>query len=177
VPAQTEVRATVAAAALAALTAGCGYHVAGRADLMPRNIKTIAIPAFGNVTTRYKLSERLPAALTREFISRTRYRIVADPNAADAILSGAVVNYISYPTVFDPTSGRAAGVQMSVILQITLTERTSGAALFSRPNLEVRERYEISVDPQAYFEESDAALERLSRDVARMVVSAILENF
>ena len=49
--------------------------------------------------------------------------------------------------------------------------------LFTRPSFEVRERYEISVDPRAYFEESDPAMERLSRDVARSVVSAILENF
>ena len=64
-----------------------------------------------------------------------------------------------------------------VILQVTLTDRSNNATLFSRPNLEARERYEISVDPRAYFEESDVAMERLSRDVARQVVSAILENF
>ena len=43
--------------------------------------------------------------------------------------------------------------------------------------MEFRERYEISVDQKAYFEESDPALERLSRNVARTLVSAILENF
>jgi hypothetical protein len=43
--------------------------------------------------------------------------------------------------------------------------------------MEVRERYEISVDPRAYFDESDTAAERLSRDVARSIVSAILSGF
>ena len=43
--------------------------------------------------------------------------------------------------------------------------------------MEFRERYEVSVDPSAYLEESDAALTRLSRDVARTVVSAVLERF
>src|SRR5437016_1275452 len=65
---------------LGLLFASCGYHVSGKADLLPKRIHTIAIPAFGNATTKYKLSERLTSALTREFISRTRYRIVADPN-------------------------------------------------------------------------------------------------
>jgi hypothetical protein len=42
----------------------------------------------------------------------------------------------------------------------------------------MHQRYEISVTfPKAYFEESDAALDRLSRDVARDLVSSILENF
>src|SRR5438552_767428 len=54
------------------LISSCGYHVAGKADLVPKNVKTIAIPAFTNVTTRYKLTDRLPEAITREFISRTR---------------------------------------------------------------------------------------------------------
>jgi len=159
------------------LLPSCGYHVSGKADLLPKRIHTIAIPAFGNVTTRYKLSEGLTRALTREFISRTRYRIVADPSQAEAILTGAVVNFLTYPTVFDPASNRAAAVQAVVFLQVTLTDRSNNAVLFTRPNFEVRERYEISVDPRAYFEESDVAMERLSRDVARSVVSAILENF
>src|SRR3954467_9272370 len=96
----------VLAIAAIALT-GCGYHVSGHADLLPATIKTIAIPAVDNLTNRYKLSDRLASAMTREFISRTRYKIVADPNQADAVLKAAVVNYYSYPVVSDQASGRA----------------------------------------------------------------------
>ena len=169
--------AGVAAALAAALVFGCGYHVAGRADLLPKRIQTIAIPAFGNVTTRHRLTERLPAALTQEFISRTRYRIVPDPKTADAVLEGAVVSYSAYPVIFDPATGRASTVQITVVLQVTLRERATGNVLFTQPGLEVRERYEISVDQRAYLEESDVALDRASREVARRVVSAILEGF
>ena len=84
------------------------------------------------------------------------------------MLTGAVVNFFSYPTIFDPVSGRATGVQVIVVLQVKLTDRTTNKVLFDRPNFEVRERYEISVDPRAYFDESDVAMERLSRDVARV---------
>jgi hypothetical protein len=49
--------------------------------------------------------------------------------------------------------------------------------LFNRPHLEFRQRYEISVNQVQYFEESEPALERLSRDVARTVVSTVLEAF
>ena len=48
------------------------------------------------------------------YFSISSFRIVPDPNKADAILRGAVVNYISYPTIFDPVTGRAAAVQMHV---------------------------------------------------------------
>ena len=62
-------------------------------------------------------------------------------------------------------------------VQLTLTERATGKVLFTRPNAEFRERYEITTDPQSYFDESDTALARLSQDVARSIVTAILENF
>ncbi len=155
----------------------CGYHVAGKADLMPKSVHTIAIPAFGNVTTRYKLTDHLPEAISREFIARSRFQVVPDQNDADAILRGAVINYIAYPTIFDQATGRASGLQVNLTMQISLVERATGKVLFTRPSFEMHQRYEISISPGAYFEESDAALDRLSRDVARDVVSAILENF
>jgi Lipopolysaccharide-assembly len=164
-------------AAALALFSSCGYGVTGKADLLPGTIKTIAIPAWGNPTERYKVGDRLAGALTREFISRTRYAIVADPNQAEAVLTGRVLQVLPQPTVTDPASGRAAGVQVLVIMQMRLTERATGKILFDRPQFEARQRYEISIDAAAYFEESSSALDRLARDVAREAVSAILEGF
>lgn len=159
------------------LISGCGYHVAGHADLLPKTIKTIAIPAFGNATTRYQLTKLLPEDVTKEFLSRTRYRIVADPSQADAVLTGTVVNAVAYPTTIDPASGRANAVQVIVTLSVTLTDRSTGKVLFSQPSLQFRQVYQISLDPTKYFDESSTAFIRLSQDVARDVVSSVLEQF
>jgi hypothetical protein len=168
---------SVAVAAAAVAFAGCGYRVGRHTDALPAKIRTVAVPAFSNITTRYKLSDRLPGAITREFITRTRYRVVPDENEADAVLRGAVLNLLSFPNVVDQRTGRSTGAQLIVFLQLTLVERDTGKVLFSRPNMEFRQRYEIALNPDAYFEESDMALERLSRDVAQTVVSAVLEAF
>ena len=168
-------RYIVLAAALA--LAGCGYRMGSNSDLLPAAIQTIALPAFDNLTNRYRLSERLPNAIGREFISRTRYRIVSKPEEADAVLRGAVVNFLTFPNVADPTTGRSVATQITVVLQVSLTERQSGKVLFTRPSMEFRQRYEIAVDQAQYFEESDLALDRLSRDVARTLVSSVLEAF
>lgn len=161
----------------AVLSSGCGYRVAGQADLLPDKIHTIAVPAFENGTTRYRLTQSLPAAIAREFISRTRYQVVHDEQTADAVLRGAVVNYYSYPAIFDGDTGRATGIQMIIVLSVNLVERESGKTLFERSGQSFQNRYEISTDQVAYFEESNAALDRLSGDVARTLVSAILEDF
>ena len=170
-------RAVLGIVAMCAALAGCGYHVSGRADLMPKTIHTIAIPAFGNATTRYQLARLLPEDITREFISRTRYKIVAEPEKADAVLNGALINFALVPVVLDPVSGRATGVQVIVTMQITLSERASGKILFQRMGYEIRERYQISVDPQTYFDETGTAIPRVSKDAARSIVTGILENF
>jgi hypothetical protein len=158
----------------AALT-GCGYHVSGHGDMFPKTIQTIAIPAFGNVTSRYKLARLLPTDIGRELISRTRYKIVADPSQADAVLTGTLHNFVAYPTI--SAGGRSTTVEAVVTLNVTLTNRATGAVLFNRSGAEYRERYEISIDPKAYFDESGTAMERLSKAVARSVVSGMLEKF
>ncbi len=157
-------------------TAACGYHVGAHADLLPKSLKTIAVPAFANVTTRYDLARMLPEDIAREFLSRTRYRVVSDPEQADAVLTGSVVRFTSYPTTADQ-NGRATAVQASVILQLTLKDQHTGAVLFNRPGFEFKERYAISVSPEDYFDESGVAMMRLSKAVADSVVTAILENF
>jgi hypothetical protein len=58
---------------------------------------------------------------------------------------------------------------------MTLRERATNKALWTRYRMEVRERYEITADQRSYIDESDAALERMSRSVAQQVVSSILE--
>ena len=156
----------------------CGYHVAGKADLVPKTVHTIAVPPFDNSTVRYKLTDLLPQDIGREFISRTKYQIVSDPTQADAVLAGTVINYLAFPTLIDQATGRTSGLQVIVRLAITLTERSTGKVIFNRPIYEAHERYEASVtNNYQYFDESGAAVQRLSKDVARDVVSSILDNF
>jgi hypothetical protein len=58
---------------LGLLLAGCGYHVAGTANLLPAEIHTIAVIPWGNISMQYKLSDYLAEAVSRELITRTRY--------------------------------------------------------------------------------------------------------
>ncbi len=164
------------AALMAFALAGCGYHVAGKADMMPKSVRTVAVVPWQNTTVRYRLTDRMAEAVQREFIARTRYHVVSDANGADAVLTGTILHYDGFPTVFDPATGRASVVQVSVRMRVELKDR-DGKVLFSRPGIEFHDRYEISVSPGTYFDESAAALDRLSRDAARTIVSAVLENF
>jgi hypothetical protein len=156
---------------------GCGYHVQGHSDLLPATIKTIYVPAWTNSTVKFKLTDTLPQDITREFIARTKYKIVTQPDGADAVLTGTVLKYRANPAIFDPATSRASVVEFEVTMSVKLTERVTGKTLWENGYMGFKQRYEISSQPTAYFEESDSGVARLSKEAARAVVSAILSNF
>jgi hypothetical protein len=155
----------------------CGYRTAGRGDRLPPDVKTIAIPIFTNKTRQYRIEQRVSAAVTREFIDRTKYQITTETAHADALLKGEIKDIRSGVIAFDPSTGRATTLQVQVTAQIDLTDQHTKKVLFSNHNYIFREQYQISQNPATLFEEQDPALDRLSRDLARTLVTAILENF
>lgn len=167
----------LAAALLALMTAGCGYHIAGQADTVPDEIRAIAVPAFQNGTTEYKIEQYVRQAVVRELLSRTRYQVVNREANADATLRGSVVGFLAFPQNFDLATGRATTVTTVTRVQVNLVDRRTGESIYQNPNLELRDRYEVSADPEVYFEERQAALQRSSEAMARTLVSAVLEGF
>jgi outer membrane lipopolysaccharide assembly protein LptE/RlpB len=78
------------ALSVAGLLSGCGYHVAGHNSSLPKSIHTIAVPALENKTTSYRLEQKLTAATVHEFLAKTSYRVVSNPEEGDAVLRGKV---------------------------------------------------------------------------------------
>jgi outer membrane lipopolysaccharide assembly protein LptE/RlpB len=164
--------------ALALYMAGCGYHLGGQADLVPKDVKTIAIPAFTNGTMQYQAATVLTADVVREFHSRTHYVIVADPAKADAVLTGSVVRFdLLGGITTDPVTSRATSSQIILTMQFNLTDRHTGKVIYQRSGYEFRNRYEISTDLPTYFDESHPAMKRVCEDAARALVTSILEAF
>lgn len=164
-------------AALSVSLAGCGYHVAGRAAHLPSGWTTIAIPAFKNDTTRYRIEQRLTQAVIREFISRAKYRIVQDTDSADGVLTGEVVSIDTSPVLFDATSGQVTTMLVTVHCKVRLLDNQTKKLVYQNDDSVFRDEYQISSDVTTFFEEQDPALERMSRDFASQVVSNVLESF
>lgn len=144
---------------------------------MPKSIQTIAIPAFKTGTSRYKLVDALPQAIGSEFLTRTRFKVVNDPTQADAVLQGTITAAYANPNVNDPNTGASISIRVSIVLSVRLVERSTGRVLYSRSNWAMHQDYAAAADPHQLFDESGPAFDRLSRDVARDLVSAVVENF
>jgi hypothetical protein len=162
---------------LGAFLSGCGYHaVGGRSGRLPENVRTIAIPAFTNETQIYRIEQVLTQDVVREFISRTNYHVANDTGDFDATLKGAVRSALAAPLTYDAQSGRVSSAVVTVTVKITLTDR-SGKVLFENPNYTFREQYQVSREVASFFQEETPALQRMSRDFARTLVSDILEAY
>jgi hypothetical protein len=157
--------------------ASCGYHVAGRGDRLPPDIKTIAIPVFANESSRFRIEQTLAAAVTREFIDRTKFRVTPSPANADAVLKGTVKDVRAGVITFDLNTGRATSLQIQVTADVKLVDLHSNKVVFANSNYVFREQYQVSQTTSGLFEEDQPALDRLSRDLARTLVTEILENF
>jgi outer membrane lipopolysaccharide assembly protein LptE/RlpB len=169
------------AALIIALTAmlqvGCGYHVAGHNNSLPKTIHVIAVTALENKTTSYRIEQKLTSATVHEFLARTPYKIVSNPADGDAVLRGKVVSLEAVPLLFDTQSGRATTMLVTVKCEASLTETATDKVLYHSENFVFRNEYEISTDVPSFFEEQDPALDRLAQDFARKLVAAVIENY
>jgi hypothetical protein len=175
------------------LAAGCGYHVAGHGpDALPKTIQVIAVPALENKTSTFKIEQKLTAATIHEFLAKTRYKVVSNPDAGDALLTGKVLTVEILPLLFQTPTATIATEQATAMMvtlkcEITLTERDSGKVLFHTDNFVFRNEYQLATPGQTssesrasvetFFQESDPAFDRMARDFATRLVAAVTENY
>ncbi len=161
---------------LLVLLVSCGYHRLGASSQLPPDIKILAIPSFQNQTHSYHVETDLTSAVIREFNTRTHYHVIQSQDDADATLRGTLVSAQVAPVTYDSVTGRASTGLVTLIMKVTLTAR-DGRVLYSNPNYIFRDQYQISNELASFFEEEGPAVDRISRDFSRTLVSNILEAF
>ena len=175
----------VAAALIAAGVAGtgCGYSLAGRGSFLPVDIKTIGIPNFVNRTTVFNLETQLTQKVRSEFIGRGRYQILPDATNVDALLTAEVSNVSLLPQSFTGTA-LASRYVITMTARVELRDMRTNTVLWENPALISRQDYDapgstggIVGDPAQFFGQDQNALDRMSTEFARTIVSAILEAF
>jgi hypothetical protein len=144
---------------------------------LPKHIKTLAIPAFQNPSLRYKVEQRLTAAVVDEAVRRARsIKIVSTPDEADAVMIGAI-RYFGFRPVLLDDQGRARLFEIYIYVQVTVRDQTTNKVIYDNQNYIFRGEYEVPGDPTTYLNEEGAATDRIARDFAKSIVSIILEGF
>ncbi len=156
---------------------GCGYHVAGRGDKLPAGWKTIAVPAFKNDTSYYRIEQLFTQATIHELLARTKYRVIQDPGAADGIMHGEITRIETAPLLFNEQTTQVTTVLVTITAKISLVDRVSQETVYQNDNVVLRDEYQLSGDVKDFFQEEGPAVQRMAADFASRAVAGMLENF
>jgi hypothetical protein len=177
------VRGVIAVVLLLSLIAGtgCGYSLAGRGSFLPEHIRRIGVPPFANRSTVFNLETQVTEKVRTEFISRGRYTIVPDTTNVDAVLTGEISAVRPDVVAVNPDNlaGRYA---VTMTARVELRDVRDNKVLWENAAMTFRQEYPAqsaaaTSDPNAFFTQDASALDRMTTEFARVLVSAILEAF
>jgi hypothetical protein len=129
----------------------------------------------------FNLETLLTQKVRSEFIGRGKYQILPEATGIDALLNGEVTAVSVQPASFS-TQQLASRYAIQMIARIELRDMRENKVLWENPSLVFRQEYDATggrtvLDPAAFFQQDANALERMSTEFARTIVSAILEAF
>lgn len=165
----------------AVATTNCGYTLAGRGSFLPPTIKIIGVPTFTNRTPVFNLETTLTTKVRSEFIGRGKYTILPQDTGVDAVLTGEVTSVTVAPSSFSAQQ-IATRYGITIVANVQLKDLHENKVLWENPSLIFRQDYDntsgrTAVDAATFFGQETNALDRVTTDFARAVVSAILEAF
>lgn len=163
-------------------SSGCGYALAGRGSFLPDYIRVVGIPQLENHSTFSQVEQVLTEKIRIEFIGRGKYSVVPDASGSDAVLSGEITGMSLQPVGFNEQQ-LASRYLLTMTMRVRFTDARTSAVLWSNDALTFREEYELStrgntaIEGAGFFDQERSSVDRIAGDVARSVVTAILEAF
>ena len=179
---RSRVFVAVVVLALAVSSSDCGYSLAGRGSFLPAHIQIVGIPQLINRTTFFDVEQILTEKVRSEFIGRGKYRIVSEAAGTDAVLTGEVTSIHVQPVGFTDAQ-LASRYLFTLTMKVAFTDTRTNAVLWSNDSLTFREEYELAtrgntaIGGAEFLDQERAAFDRIATDIARTVVTAILEAF
>ena len=167
---------------LAFASSGCGYALAGRGSFLPDYIRVVGIPQFENRSSFSQVEQILTEKVRTEFIGRGKYTVIPDATGSDAVLSGEVLALSVQPVGFTEQQ-LASRYLLTWTMKVAFTDARTNEVLWSNDALTFRGEYELStrgntaIEGAAFVDQERSSIDRIASDVARSVVTSILEAF
>ena len=174
--------AAVVLCVCAAASSGCGYALAGRGSFLPTTIKIVGIPKLENRSTFFQVEDILTEKIRAEFIGRGKYTVRPEEAGADALLTGEVLA-ISVVPVGINSEQLASRYLFTVAMKMAFTDAHTQDVIWSDDSLVFRGEYDlqtrgnVAIPGETFLDQERSSVDRIATDVARTVVTAILEAF
>jgi hypothetical protein len=162
---------------LAMAASSCGYALAGRGAFLPTDIRVVGIPQLVNRTTFFDVEQILTEKIRNEFIGRGKYRVVPEATGADAVLNAEIIS-ITLSPVGLTTGQLASRYQFVLTMKVNFVDARANKSLWANDALSFTGEYDLtSPDASTFSDQQRSSFDRISTDVARTVVTAIVEAF
>ena len=167
---------------VAVASSGCGYALAGRGSFLPDYIRVVGIPQLQNQSSFFQVEQVLTEKIRTEFIGRGKYTVIPETAGADALVSGAVTSITVQPVGFTEQQ-LASRYLFTLTMRVQFVDARTTQVLWSNEALTFREEYELTtrsntaLTGEAFLSQERSSFDRIASDVARTVVTAILEAF
>ena len=161
--------------------ASCGYALSGRGSFLPAYIERLGIPMFGNTTPYQSVEQMFTQKVRLEFQSSRRYTVVPSDEGVDGIVRGEISSITLQPVSLTDAQ-LASRFRVTVILKVAFEDVKAQKTLWENAALSLSDEYELASpgtggDASAFVGNERVAVDRMSTDFARSIVSAILEAF
>jgi hypothetical protein len=161
---------------------GCGYSLAGRGSFLPDYIMVVGIPQFENRSSFSQVEQVLTEKVRTEFIGRGKYQVIPEAPGSDAVLSGEVLAIAVQPVGFTEQQ-LASRYLLTWTMKVEFTDTRTNEVLWSNDALTFRGEYELStrgniaIEGAVFVDQERSSVDRIATDVARSIVTSILEAF
>lgn len=164
------------AVALSMIISVCGYKPSGKGKSLPADIKTIAVPVFQNSSLKYRVEQRFTNAVIEEILKRARaLHVVTTAEDADAVINGDIRGFRAQGLILDDR-GRTRVWNVRIVVSIIVRDLRNHKILFENPRMIFEGEYELSDDPQSFFNEENPAVDRIAKDFAQTIISTVMEG-
>ena len=162
-------------AAMAMLSGCSGTDVAYRpaAQILPANIKRLALRLVLNKTQQFGLEDKLTLRIRDEFLRDGRYPLVPE-DSADGVVAVTITRYLLVPIQYDASLIPTA-YKLRVIVDVQFIDRSTNTMLFEEPNVEGIQIYNAATLPGGLTEEQ--AREQIWDTLAPSVVKRVVDGF
>jgi hypothetical protein len=167
---------------LALTSSSCGYALAGRGSFLPAYIRIIGIPQLVNNTPFFQVEQVLTEKIRTEFIGRGNYTVIPDATGADAVVSGTVTSVSVQPVGFTDQQ-LASRYLFTLTMNVAFTDTRTNMVLWSNEALSFSSEYELqtrgntAIEGAGFLDQERSSFDRIATDIARSVVTAIVEAF
>jgi lipopolysaccharide assembly LptE-like protein len=164
-------------------SSNCGYALAGRGSFLPTDIRIVGIPPLVNRTTFFDVEQILTEKIRNEFIGRGKYRVVPEASGSDAVLNAEITSITLSPVAFTNTQ-LASRYQFVLTMKVDFTDNRVNKSLWANDALSFTGEYDLTsgtgdptINAATFVDQQRSSFDRIANDVARTVVTAIVEAF